>query len=247
VTTRVAGNPQQVYARIAGFMYLFLIVLGLTSLAITSRIEVGRNVLEVSRSVAASEQLYRIGLGFGLAESLCALLLAVGLYVTLRPVDSNLATMALLYRLVEVVTGAAGSVIGFATLQVYIEAHHADPFNTNQLNALADLSSAAGGAAGAVAIIAFSVGSTIFFCLFLRSGYIPRIMSAWGIFASPVFGAVGVINLILPQFSGVTTYCYLPIAIAEISTGLWLLIRGVKLQPGDESVAAERARATSTV
>src|SRR5262249_21383265 len=158
--------PQRIYARIAGFTYLFLIVIGLTSLAITSRIEVGGNVVEISRSVAASEQLYRIGLCLGLAESLCALLLAVSLYVTLKPVDDNLAAMALLFRLVEVVAGAAGSVMGFATLQLYLDAHHTGAFNLNQLNALVDLSSAAGGASGSVSIMAFSVGSTIFFTLF---------------------------------------------------------------------------------
>ena len=245
MTGRIAGNPQRIYARIAGFMYLFLIVIGLTSLAITSRIEVGGTVVEISRSVAASERLYRIGLGLGLAESLCALLLAVSLYVTVKPVDSNLATMALLFRLVEVVTGALASVMGFATLQLYIDAHGASAFDTSQWSALVDLSSAAGGASSSVSIISFSVGSTIFFSLFLRSGYIPRILSVLGIFGSLVFAAVGVANLVLPQYSSVASVGYAPIAVAEISTGLWLLIRGVKVRPGDAPDAAEPVRATS--
>jgi hypothetical protein len=42
----------------------------------------------------ASEQLYRIGLCCSLVGNLSTILLAIGLYVTVKPVEGNLAMMA---------------------------------------------------------------------------------------------------------------------------------------------------------
>jgi hypothetical protein len=48
-----------------------------------------------------SELLYRIGLSSLLIGSLSTVFLAMGLYVAVKPIDKNLALLALLFRLVE--------------------------------------------------------------------------------------------------------------------------------------------------
>ena len=75
------------------------------------------------------------------------------------------------------------------------------------------------------------MGSTIFFYVFLRSTYIPKVMSAWGIFASLCYAALWFTRLILPESSALVVFGSLPILIAELSTGVWLLIKGIKSQP----------------
>ncbi len=137
--------------------------------------------------------------------------------------------MALLFRVAEAATGAMGIIIGFTILQIHLAANHANAFDEKQLGALADLSSGVG---TQVSAIFFSLGSTIFFYVFLKSNYIPKILSAWGVFASLVYTTVWFVSLILPQYQApATTYGSLPILIAELSTGLWLLIVGIKVQP----------------
>ena len=226
---RIAESSQRAYARFAGLMYLLVLVFDVAGLIITSSIAGGGNFVETSQRILASETLYRVGLSCSLVGSLSTILLAVGLYVTVKPVDGNLGMMALLFRAAEAAIGAMGIIVGFTILQIQLAANHASAFDANQLGALADLSSGVG---TEVSAIFFSMGSTLFFYVFLKSNYIPRVLSAWGIFASLVYLAVWFMRLILPQSSATATaYASLPILIAELSTGLWLLINGIKIQP----------------
>ena len=167
----------------------------------------------------------------GLLGTLSTVLLAIGLYVTLKPVDRNLAMTALLFRLAESVIGGVAIVFSFANLQIYLEANHASAFDAGQLSALADLVSRTSAVGLNISVIFFSVGSTIFFYLFLRSAYIPRFLALWGVLGSLFCMAAFVGNLLLPKSSDVLLGVGgLPIGIAEPVLGLWLLIRGINTQ-----------------
>ena len=229
MTERMAESSQRAYARFAGLMYFVVIGFDIVGALIVSSIAGNGSFVETSHKIMASETLYRIGLCCSLAGSLSAILLAIGLYVAVKPVDGNLAMMALLFRVAEAAIGGVGIIIAFSVLQIHLAANHANAFDANQLGAVADLSSGVG---TQVSAIFFSLGSTIFFYVFLKSHYIPRILSAWGVFASLVYVAVWFMSLILPQYSATAVaYGSVPILIAELFTGLWLLIVGIKLQP----------------
>jgi len=224
---RVAGGTQSSYARFAGLMYLFT-AFDVTGVVILSRISGSGTFLEAAHNIAASETLYRIGLLCGLLGTISTVLLAIGLYVTLKPVDANLALTALLFRLAESVIGGVATVFSFANLQIYLEANHASAFGAGQLSPLADLVSRASSVGINISVIFFSVGSTIFFYLFLRSNYIPRFLALWGVIGSQICMAAFVGNLLLPQSSdALLGIGGLPIGIAEPVLGLWLLIRGI--------------------
>ncbi len=229
VTEQITESTQRAYARFAGLMYFVVLVFDIAGAVIVSSIAGNGNFVETSHRIMASETLYRIGLCCSLTGSLSTILLAIGLYAAVKPADGNLAMMALLFRVAEAATGGVGIIIAFSVLQIHLAANHANAFSTNQLGALADLSSGVG---TQVSAIFFCVGSTIFFYVFLRSNYIPRVLSAWGIFASLVYAAVWLVSLILPQYSATAVaFGSVPILIAELFTGLWLLIVGIKTQP----------------
>jgi len=242
VQEHIVDGSQRSYARLAGLMYVVVLVLDIAGLTITSTIGGSGSFIEISHRIAAYETLYRVGLSIALLGSMSTILLAVSLYATLKPVDGNLSMMGLLFRLAESAIGAVGIVVAFAVLQIQLAANHTNALDANQLGALADLSPAAG---GAVSAIFFCAGSTIFFYVFLKSGYIPRILSAWGIFASLVYLVVWFTDLILPNHPGLVTILgSLPILVAEVSTALWLLIAGIR-DPhslGRHSLAIEGAQ-----
>ena len=233
MTDRTVDDSQRAYARFAGFMYLVVLVFDVVGVFIVSGIAGHGSFVDASHRIMASEELYRIGLACSLVGSLSTILLAVGLYIAVKPVDSNLALTALLFRVTEAATGAVGIIIGFAVLHIYLAANHANAFDAKQLGALADLFP--GGPE--VSAIFFSLGSTIFFYLFLKSNYIPKIVSVWGIFASLVYATYWLVSLILPQYASgtVTVLSSLPILVAELSTGFWLLILGIKAPKNKES------------
>ena len=221
-------SSQQAYARFAGLMYLVVDALDIGGVVILAKISGTGGFLATAHSISASETLYRIGI--------CCGQLAGNAVHPGIPVDANLAITALLFRLAEVALAGVAIVLAFATLQIYLEANRTSAFDTSQLAALADLSSrlsvAPTGLATVVSVIFFSVGSAIFFYLFLRSAYIPRILAAGGVIASLFCLITFVASLVVVQSSGLLLGIGgLPIGIAEILTGLWLLIRGITTQP----------------
>jgi hypothetical protein len=228
----VEERSQRAYARFAGVMYLFT-TFDIAGVVIVSRISGSGSFLHTAHNVAAWETLYRIGLICGLVGTLSTILLAIGLYVTLKPVDGNLAMTALLFRLAESAIGGMVVAFGFATLQIYLDANHTSAFDANQLSALADLVSRTSAVATTVSVIFFSVGSAIFFYLFLKSAYIPRILTTWGLLGSLLCMVAFVGSLVVPHSSDlIQGVGALPIGIAEPVVGLWLLIRGIKRTTG---------------
>ncbi|TMB98819.1 MAG: DUF4386 domain-containing protein [Chloroflexi bacterium] len=223
-----ADASQNAYARFAGVMYFFT-VFDFTGVIILSRISGSGGFLDVAHKVAASETLYRIGLLFGLVGSLSTILLAIGLYVTLKSCDGNLAMAAMLFRVVEAVLGEVVVILGFASLDIYLAAIRNPAFDANQLAALADLVSRTSASGIDVSVVFFSVGSATFFFLFLRSAYIPRVLASWGLVGSLLCLGAFTGSLLFPQSSDLLRGIgALPIGIAEPVVGLWLLVRGIK-------------------
>src|SRR5215467_6178489 len=112
-------ETQRRYARLAGFLFLWLILTGLTGMIVTGRIAGSGNFAETARRIAASERLYRVALCSELIETLSALLLGFALYATLRPVNKLLAQLAMYWRIAESLIGCVGIVFSFVKLRVY--------------------------------------------------------------------------------------------------------------------------------
>lgn len=210
-------------------MYLVVLAADIAGLVLGSVVAGSGTFDDRAQRIIASEGLYRVTLVCALVGSLSTILLATALYVTVRPVDGNLAVIALLFRVGESVVGAVGIATSFAVLQVSLAVRGASAFDTAQLAALASLLSAS--ATGEIASVFFGLGSAMFFYLFWRSTYVPKWLSAWGIFASLLFAAVWSVGLIVPESSGLTVYGSLPALIAELATAFWLLIKGIKTYP----------------
>ena len=213
---------QTAMARLAGFLLLWLIVTGLAGALTISHIAGSGTFVEVAHRVAASERLYRLALSSELVETLSALLLAFALYVTLKPVNQLVAQIAMYWRIAESLIGCVGVIFGFVKLRLY---------TSGQPEALLPLLRAAGTAAYNIGALSFSIGSILFYYLFFKSRYIPRILSALGVFASAVVTIICLAALIFPEHSGALQYGWAPMAIAEVLTGVWLIVFAVKPQP----------------
>ncbi len=234
MTERGTERSQRAYARLAGVMYLLILVCFAAAQLILTGIAGNGTFVETAQRIAASELPYRIGLFCYVVGSFATIPLVIALYVTLKPVDRNLALMAVLFRVVETVLDGLWIVAAFVVLQIQLDANHANAFDATQLAGLADLASGANGVAFELSAAVSTLGSSIFFYLFFKSRYIPRILSAWGVLGALWFTAVGFASLILPQYAASAPYGFLPILIAELSTGLWLLIVGIKIPPSKQ-------------
>lgn len=232
---------QRVWARIAGFLFLWLIITGLAGALTISHIVGSGTFAETAKRVVGLDRLYRVALCSELIETMSAALLAFALYVTLRPVDKLLAQFAMYWRLGESFTGAMGSILGFSKLHLYSSSQSIAAFGTAQSQALLDLIGHTGSVVVNVSATFFGLGSILFFYLFFKSRYIPRLLSAFGVFASVIVPIMCLGNLIFPEHAALLQYGWAPMAIAEIATGLWLLLLAVKSHSRSDSHTTEPA------
>ena len=223
--TQETAAAQRTYARIAGVMFFVVLAVYIAGLTIASAVAGDGSFAERAEKIIAAEPLYRLGLLLSLAGPILTLLLAVALYVAVRPVDRNLALAALLFRTSEAVIGAIGMVLAFAVLEITLGVREASAFDGAELATLTSLLS--GAPSAEITALFFSLGSTIYFYLFLKSTYIPKALSALGLFGSLCYAAFWVAQLLAPETDALVLYASAPILLAELGTGLWLLIRGI--------------------
>src|SRR5947199_10718101 len=96
MTNRAVETSPQVYARIGGILYLIIIVVGFCGeFFVRDRIVVS-DVSITATNIAASEWLWRAQIAGDLLLLVCAVALTLSLYVLFRPVNKDLALIAVL-------------------------------------------------------------------------------------------------------------------------------------------------------
>jgi hypothetical protein len=218
-------STQRFYARLAGFMYLLNYATSVFGSLTPERITGSGDFAEKARRVVASEFLYRTALTSMAIGWVLIVFLAFFLYVTLKPVNKRLAQLALCLELGQASVGAVTVIFSFVLLGLYT----APPgsFQNDQLQLLAHVVSANFSGFN-ISMIFLAVGSAIFFYLFYKSRYIPRLLAGWGVFASVVMFVVSVAMFLFPENMRTLQLGWGPLGIAEIGTALWLTMVGIR-------------------
>jgi hypothetical protein len=202
------------YARLAGVLFLWLIVAGIGGMFLMTVVARGGTFAEKAQRIAEWEHVYRTGLVIELSASMSGLLLAFVLYVLLRPIDELQARFAMYWRLGESILGTIGVLAGFVKLRLYLSGGEASLELVRFASATAVMMSAT----------FFSIGSLLFFRLFARSPYLPRALAHFGMFASVVVTAGCLTRLIAPEMGSILVWItWLPMAVAEVGSGVWLI------------------------
>jgi Domain of unknown function (DUF4386) len=223
-----ANEAQRKYARLAGCLYLGVIIVALAGGLILSHVAGNGDFDETAKRIAASEHLYRLGLSTVVIASLGSALLAFALYATLKPANNFLALLAMIFCLADSFLALVVRMCGFVRVEFYISSQ-TDGTGTITAQTLADLMRKIAGATENLGGISFGIGSLLFFYLFFKSAYIPRILAALGVFASVIWIGVYFANLVFPeQHSLFQLICFPPMALAEVITGFYLMVCAVK-------------------
>lgn len=218
------------YARIAGFVYLLLILLYMSGQFLIGHVIGTGDFTQRLAHIIAGQALYRVGLVLQLLASVFTVLLAYALYVVVRPVNERIARLALYFRLAEAFSGVT-AFISFGTLILQSDPKYLQSLGMAQLEAMVDLTKSVDFVSFNVATLFFSFGSILFFHLFAKTRFIPRVLSVFGVFASVVTLLTSLGNLVFPAYADMLQFGWLPIFLAEITTGIWLLVRGVRVEP----------------
>ena len=230
-----AERTQRIYARVAGALLLWLIITGLGGGVITSQIAGSGTFEEIARRIAASERFYRVALSIQVIEILSAVPFALAMYATLKPVNQFLAQLAMIFSLQDTFLAAVVRMSGFVRLRLYTLSQTTGG-DTISAQALNDLMRSIAGAAENIGGILFGIALLLFFYLFFKSRYIPRILSALGFFASVTWAGLYFAGLVFPEQRMLFGYICLPLmGVAVVATGFWLMLFAIKNQGRLES------------
>ena len=226
---RPTGPTPHTAARLAGFLYLLTNVTAILGFYLRGRVIVRGDATQTARNIAASGHLLRIGIVAELITVIGVIVLVVCLYVVLKPINRNVAFLAAFWRAAENIILAVVVLCEFALLALLSGADYLRAVDTNQLQALAYTLVRVYGDGFRVGFVFLGLGSTAFSYLWLKSGYIPRALAAWGIFSSLLLATVELIIMVFPGFAAATGMAYMaPMGVYEFGLGLWLLVKGIK-------------------
>src|SRR6476620_3053458 len=219
-------------ARLAVLLYLIAMATGLFAefyIRFPSTLVVSGDVAKTASNIMANERLYRMGIANNIITFAIDVVLIWVLYVLLRPVNRNLALLAVFFRLVETTIACVAIINSYVAMQFISDADHLKAFDSNQIQALSILHDTYALTFIVVAIF-LGLGSAVFNYLLFKSGYIPKALAAWGIFSSLLLLISQFTIVIFPEVEKtIIPACYVPIVIDEIALGFWLLFKGANL------------------
>lgn len=203
------GRTLQSRARLAGFLFLAVNAIYIVSLL---------------TSTAGPDEIRRAAVAFQAIASAATIAMAWAFYELLKSAGHSLALMGLLFRVAEAALYGVTAIFGVLLLS-------GGGASTPGLDEAAlAIVTRARFASGYVATIYFCAGSAIFFYLLLKSRFIPRAISVFGVVATVFSFADAVVRLGAPALAGYLSYSGAALLLAETVTSVWLLAVGARLR-----------------
>jgi len=242
-------NSQRIAARIAGVSGLLAVVIVVVgNYVLLGPLVVPGNATETARNIVAHQTQLRVALTCFLAYGVIVVVLLSALYVILKPVNRLLALIAALFRLVFALLWLLTTLNLLGALRLLGDAGYLQVLGAEHLQALARLNVAANFDDYYVGLPFFGLAATVCAYLWLRSGYIPKALAAFGVIASAWCVFCAFVFLIFPRFSNVVNDYWFdsPMAIFELVLSFWLLFKGIATS-NDRDADRIGARSTKSV
>jgi len=223
-------------ARIAGVGYLVIIIAGLfAEFFVRSELIVRGNAAATAGNIIASEGLFRVGIAADTVMLVFDILVALALYVLLRPVNKDIALLAAFFRLVHAAVSGVNLLNMLFVLPLLGQTGYPVAFDPSQLHALALLFLNAHNYGYLIGLVFFGIHCLILGYLILKAGFIPKILGILMILASAGYLIDSFANFLLINYADYAAVFLAIVAVpaitAELSFCLWLLFQGGKVRP----------------
>src|SRR5438309_10022600 len=240
MTTDKIDNSQRTAAKVAGITGLLvfaLVVIG--NYVLLGPLIVPRNAVDTARNILAHETQFRLALICFITYGIGAIVLSTALYVILAPVNRGLALAGALFRVVFAMLWLVAPLNSLAALRLLGDSPYLKIFEPERLQALARVQIAASFDDYYVGLPFFGLAATVCAWLWLKSNYIPRGLSIFGVISSAWCVFCAVVYLIFPNFNKIVNdYIFdSPMALFELTLSFWLLFKGLKPLAADQSQA----------
>ncbi len=230
MTSHIDDVSRHKAAKVAGFMFLFAFIVPTLNWAFVLSTLGAESVTATANNIMANEFQFRFGLTIELLMAVGLIVLGTALYIVLKPVNKSYALLALVLKVVEAALAAAIVLASFLALQV-----------TNGYADAVGLIFNAHTALYAIPMVFLGLDMMIFSYLFLKSGYIPRALACFGILSFALILIHALMVILAPEYATMPIsqiVCFAPSGLFEITIGIWLLSKGLKVQQGQSVFAS---------
>jgi hypothetical protein len=228
MTSKEKTNSIQKTARIAGFLYLLLIPLGVFGmLYVPATLFVPGDVAATAKNIMANETLFRLSIMSALLTQVVQIFVVLFLYKVLKPAGKNLARLMVIFILVAVPIAMLNELNQFAILILLNGAEILTAFTADQMTELISLFLDLHQHGIFIAQIFWGLWLFPMGYLVFKSGYLPRIIGLLLIVAGFGYLIDSFIFFLFPDF-GMKFSEFL--FLGELLMTVWLLIKGVNVE-----------------
>ena len=231
MTTPSIDATQRSAARVVGASYLLAIPPALfTGIYVASQLVAGKDAAQSAQWIVSHELLFRLGIASDFIAFTIDIALITALYLVLKPVSRGLALIATFVRLVETALFFSVTLKYFDVLGFLSGADYLQGFETSHLQSLARLAISSHNTGYNVGLVLAGLGSTVFCYLWFKSGYIPKTLAAFGVFASVMLMTFTFAFVVFPEYAKIVTVGIYggPIFLFELTMGFWLLLKPLR-------------------
>jgi len=243
MTDNTVETSPQIYARIGGVIYLVLILSGMFAVIfVRDKLIVSGDVTATANNIMAAPLRWRMGIAADLIMHVCDVPLMLIFYVLLRPVNRNLALLAVLFNLVQTAVLVANKLNLVAAFFLLGGADYLQAFEPHQLQALSYLSLKLHDFGFGVGLIFFGCECLVVGYLIFRSGYLPKTIGVLMQLAGLCYLTNSFALILAPKVAAVLFPAIMvPAFIGELSLCLWLIVKGVNVSQWEHNASMRRA------
>ena len=209
--------------RLLGAMFLIVAAASILSMVLSDSIIGSGSISDSLLNISNKPVQMLMSILIELITSFGIVVLAVLLFVVLQNQNKNIALVALGWWIAEATVLAVSKINAFSLISLSQEYVKAGSPDSSYFQTLGSLFHGAGRSGYAIHLLFFGLGGILFYYLFHKSRYIPRLLSAWGLIAVSLV----LIGTLLTFFDLTIITIFLPNMLFEITIGIWLLAKGI--------------------
>jgi hypothetical protein len=225
-------NSDKFTPRLLGIMFVIVIVIGVLSGSMLTPLNYKMtgppdNISETMINFSDTPTMVQMSIIGFLIEAVAIVLLTILLYTTLKNQNKIIARWAFGLWIIEAVAIAVREINAFSLLYTSQEFVKAGAPDSTYFQTLGSLFYKLMHFCYDAQMVFYCIGGVLFYYLFFKSKYVPKVLPIWGI----IVASLGFIGEVFAIFGyDVPLYVFLPILPFELAIGVWLMIKGFRPQ-----------------
>ena len=219
-------NSNNCIPRFLGVAFFSGAVLSIAQMYLSLFTLLSGNISDSFINISNNLTQMRISILLALFTSIAIIVLAVLLFIILHKQNKIIALVALGWWLAEAIILAVSKIGNFALIPLSLEYVKAGAPDSSNFQILGTLFFGVDRWGDTIHMLFFCLGGILWYYLFYRSKYIPRVLAVWGILAVSL-ALIGTL-LVIFDFEP-SMILVIPNGLFELTIGIWLMLKGIRL------------------